>query len=190
MRSIVIYWSRTGNTEKAAHAMLEGLTVGGADARLIEVREAGSIDYFDYDLVCMGFPVYQWLPPEPVDSFLRQKHRRYSEQGRVKVGAPRVAGKRALIFCTYSGPHTGLNEALPAGKYVGQFCEHLGFTVVGEWYTVGEFHGNEEASTKGRLGDIRGRPSNQDLRETRESRSSRAALGNREKDTTGRAGEW
>jgi hypothetical protein len=28
---------------------------------------------------------------------------------------------------------------------------------------VGEVHGSEEASTKGRLGDIRGRPNEQDL---------------------------
>ena len=68
-----------------------------------------------------------------------------------------------LIFCTYSGPHTGINEAIPAGKYAGQFFEHLGFTVLDEWYIVGEFHGNERASTMGRLGDIRGRPNQQDL---------------------------
>jgi len=29
---------------------------------------------------------------------------------------------------------------------------------------VGEFHGSEEASTLGRLGDIRGRPNAKDLR--------------------------
>jgi hypothetical protein len=45
----------------------------------------------------------------------------------------------------------------------GQFFEHLGFTILGEWYVVGEFHGSEEASTQGRLGDIRGRPTTEDL---------------------------
>jgi len=49
------------------------------------------------------------------------------------------------------------------GKYLGQFLEHLGFDLAGEWYVVGEFHGSEENSTKGRLGDIRGRPNQQDL---------------------------
>jgi hypothetical protein len=41
--------------------------------------------------------------------------------------------------------------------------EHLGFDVAGEWYVVGEFHGRESESTQGRLGDIRGRPNQQDL---------------------------
>jgi hypothetical protein len=98
-----------------------------------------------------------------MDEFLKNKFRAYHGQGHVKVGAPKVPRKNALIFCTYSGPHTGIREAVPAGLYAGQFFEHLGFTVLGEWYVVGVFHGSEEASTKGRLGDIRGRPNKEDL---------------------------
>jgi hypothetical protein len=75
-----------------------------------------------------------------------------------------IQGKSALIFCTYSGPHTGIREAAPAGKYLGQFFEHLGFFVVDEWYVLGEFHGSEENNTMGRMGDIRGLPDEDDLR--------------------------
>jgi len=100
--------------------------------------------------------------------FLKAKFVEYRKQGRVKVRAPKIPGKNALIFCTYSGPHTGINEAIPAGKYAGQFFEHLGFTVLDEWYIVGEFHGAEEASTLGRLGDIRGRPNAEDLRKVKQ----------------------
>jgi hypothetical protein len=103
-----------------------------------------------------------------VEKLLAQKFAVYHDQGRVKTGSPQVPGKNALIFCTYSGPHTGINEATPAGKYAGQFFEHLGFTVLGEWYVVGEFHGSEEKSTQGRLGDIRGRPNAEDLRKVRQ----------------------
>jgi hypothetical protein len=48
---------------------------------------------------------------------------------------------------------------------MGQFFEHLGFEVAAKWYIVGEFHGREELSTQGRLGDIRGRPNTKDLAE-------------------------
>ena len=89
------------------------------------------------------------------------------KQGRIKTGAPKVPGKNALIFCTYSGPHTGLREATPVGKYMGQFFEHIGFTVVDEWYVLSEYHGNEERSTKGRMGDIRGKPTEDDLQKIR-----------------------
>jgi len=69
-----------------------------------------------------------------------------------------------LVFCTYSGPHTGIREAVPAGRYIGQFFEHLGFLVVDEWYVLSEFHGSEENSTLGRMGNIKGLPSEQDLK--------------------------
>jgi hypothetical protein len=168
MKATVIYWSKTGNTEKVARAIRDGLAAGGAEIQLTRAEEAGDIDYFDYHLVCIGFPSYQWSPPEAMVRFLKQKHRQYRRQGRVQVNAPPVQGTNVLIFCTYSGPHTGISEAIPAGKYTGQFFEHLGIPVLDEWYIVGEYHGNLEASTQGCLGDIRGRPSGEDLRRIRE----------------------
>jgi len=70
-----------------------------------------------------------------------------------------------VVFCTYSGPHTGKGEVTPVGDYAGQFFEYPGFTVQAKWYIVGEFHNNLDLSIKGRLGDIRGRPNQQDLAE-------------------------
>jgi len=168
MEAAVIYWSRTGNTEKAARAIRDGLEEGGVDVDLMTVGETGDLDYFDYDLFCLGFPSYRWSPPEAVVRWLKQNHKEYARQGRVQVNAQMVGDAKALIFCTYSGPHTGIKEAIPAGKYAGQFFEHLGIPVVDEWYIVGEYHGNEEASTMGCLGDIRGRPTEEDLRRVRE----------------------
>jgi hypothetical protein len=168
VKAAIIYWSKTGNTEKVALAIKEGLEEAGIEVLFKRVEEAGDIDFFDYDLFCLGFPSYQWRPPKPVDSFLMNKFGDYRERGRIKIGAPKVPGKNALVFCTYSGPHTGINEAIPAGKYAGQFFEHLGFTVLDELYVLGEFHGSEEASTMGRMGDVRGRPSDEDLRKVKQ----------------------
>lgn len=172
MKAIIVYWSKTGNTEKVARAIQEGLEMAGVDVSLKRVQDAGhlaeDVDFYAYDLVCIGFPSYGWRPPKPVDTFLKTKFGVYRSQGRVKTGAPQVPGKHALVFCTYSGPHTGIREAIPAGLYAGQFFEHLGFTVLDEWYIVGEYHSSQEASTRGRLGDIRGRPNAQDLRQVRQ----------------------
>jgi hypothetical protein len=164
MKAAIIYWSKTGNTEKVAYTLKKGLEESGAESSFKRVEEADEIDFFEYDLICIGFPSYQWHPPEPMVTFLKNKFRGYRKQERVKLSAPRIPGKNALIFCTYSGPHTGINEAIPAGKYAGQFFDHLGFTVLDEWYTLSEFHGSEANSTKGRMGDIRGRPNEEDLR--------------------------
>jgi multimeric flavodoxin WrbA len=168
MNAVIIYWTAGGNTEKVALAIRDGLQGAGAAVSLCKVQDAAEVDFYAYDLVCVGFPSYQWSPPEPMDRFLKSTFDAYRRQGRIVVAAPKVPKKHALIFCTYSGQHTGLHEATPAGLYAGQFFEHLGFTVLGEWYVVGQYHGNEAANTKGPLGDIRGRPNAQDLARVRE----------------------
>lgn len=87
---------------------------------------------------------------------------------KIKPCAPKIPGKNALIFVTYSGPHTGIEEATPAGKYMRQFFEHLGFAVLDEWYVLSEFHGSLENSTMGRMGDIRGKPTEDELQKIKE----------------------
>ena len=166
-RALVLYWSNTGNTEKVAFAIKAGLEAAGVKVSLKRTTEADYIDYLDYDLVCVGSPSIQWHPPKQVTEFLLKKFNENKKQRRIKTGAPKVSGKYALIFCTYSGPHTGLREATPVGLYIGQFFEHIGFTVVDEWYVLSEFVGNEEGSTKGRMGDIRGKPTEKELQKIR-----------------------
>ncbi len=162
-KAVVLYWTHTGNTEKVAMGIERGLRGGGFDTVIRKVQDAEDVDFYDYDLVCFGVPSYSWHPPKAADDFLKAKFARYKSEGRIKLNAPPVKGKSALVFCTYSGPHTGIREAMPAGKYVGQFFEHLGFVVVDEWYVLGEFHGSEENSTLGRMGDTRGLPTDQDI---------------------------
>jgi hypothetical protein len=150
-----------------ASAIRDGLQDAGATVSMLKTTEAENIDYFDYDLVCVGAPSIQWHPPKQVTEFLLKKFDEYRKQEKIKSGAPKVQGKNALLFVTYSGPHTGLREATPVGLYMGQFFEHIGFNVLGEWYVLSEFVGNEERSTKGRMGDIRGKPTKEELERIR-----------------------
>ena len=166
-RALILYWSSTGNTKKVAFAIKEGFEAAGATVSILKTTEAEDVDYFDYDLVCVGCPSIQWHPPKPVAEFLLKKFGEYKEQEKIRASAPKIPGKNALIFCTYSGPHTGPREATPVGKYVGQFFEHIGFTVLDEWYVLSEFHGSLERSTKGRMGDIRGKPTKEELQKIR-----------------------
>jgi flavorubredoxin len=163
MKAIIIYWSGTGNTKKVAETIDKTLKASGVDSVLKAVKEAADEDLFDYDLVFVGSPSFMWQPPEPMLQYIKDKMNHYRERDYVKLSSPKVPGKYGVVFATFSGPHTGINEAIPVGKYIGQFLEHLGFDIVDEWYYVGEFHSSEENSTKGRLGDIRGRPNQQDL---------------------------
>ncbi len=152
-----------------AVAIQQALAHEGIHAALKKVTEASGEELFQYDLIFLGAPSYSFQPPEPVLRFVREKMKLHSERGEIKLCAPQIAGKTAVVFCTYSGPHTGIREATPVGEYLGQFFEHLGFEVAAKWYIVGEFHGREELSTQGKLGDIRGRPNQQDLAEVQKN---------------------
>ena len=124
MKVLVIYWSATGNTDKVASTIQKTLAGEGIEPVVKKVGEAEEEELYDYNLVFLGMPSYQFLPPQPVMNFISQKMKVHRERGDIKLGAPRIEGKATVIFCTYSGPHTGINEATPVGEYLGQFFEH------------------------------------------------------------------
>jgi len=161
--ALIVFFSSTGNTQKVAYAIKEGLEKGGMKVELKKPSEVANVDFYSYDLVGVGSPSIEWQPAKPMTDLLKAKLNVYRGGGRIKPCAPKVPGKNALVFVTYSGPHTGMDEATPAGKTMRQYFEHFGFTIAAEWYVVGEFHGREDMSTLGRLGDIRGRPTKEDL---------------------------
>ena len=122
-----------------------------------------SIEILDYDFVFVGSGVYEWLPSKIMMEFLSKCHKKHLRNdlisGDVKPKAPRINGKKAVAYCTFGGSHTGVNEATPTTKYLGQLFDHLGFTILAEWYFVGEYHGRFKALNEiGRMGDISGRP--------------------------------
>ena len=163
LNALVIYFSATGNTEKVANAIWGVLKEEKVKVNLLKVQDAAEEELYDYNLVFLGTPTHSFLPAQPVMHFIKNKMKLHRERGDIKLCAPKISGKTAVVFCTYSGPHTGINEATPVGKYMGQFFEHIGFEIAAEWYVIGEFHGREENSTMGRLGNIKGRPNQQDL---------------------------
>jgi len=163
MKAALVYWSKSGNTEKVANAIRQGLIEEKVDLSFWKVNEAPEHNFLDYDLYCIGFPSYSWHTPEPVTRFLKKHQVQNSKAGLIKPSSPRVPDKNALVFCTYSGPHTGIDEATPAVKYAGQFFEHIGVSVVAEWCVLSEFIGWKEGNIHGRMGDIRGKPTEEEL---------------------------
>lgn len=164
-RAVTLFWSAGGNTRKVAEAIHQTLEQLGVDSRLEDIEGDPQVDYFDYQLVFAGAPVYAYLPPEQATAFLKARQK----QTGVLPAAPEKPGHFAVTFCTYGGPHSGPREAIPALKYMGQFFEHAGIRVVDEWAVVGEFHAERRKPMNfaGRMGDITGRPNEADLADIR-----------------------
>lgn len=167
-KGIVIYWSATGNTEKSAKAVVAGLRDGGLEVKLKRVEEAATEELYEFDVIVLASPSYSFAPPDPFREYVKKKIRLHSSRGDIRLKAPVLPGKIGGVLVTFSGPHTGVDEAIPAGKWLAQFLAHIGFKVEMEEYVVGEFHGRLNYSTKGVMGDIRGRPNENDLLRVKE----------------------
>ena len=164
MKILNLYYSSTGNTEKVAQEIERAAREAGHEIKTVKVKADSEVDILGFDLVFIGSGVYTWLPGKPMLDFLDNTRQRYSQAGEIKPSSPRRPGKKAVVYCSFGGAHTGVNEALPAVKYMGQLFDHLGYEILSEWYFVGEYHGRlAPYSTTGRMGDITGRPSRADL---------------------------
>lgn len=79
MKAVVIYYSLTGNTRKVAEAVATEL---GAELKRVE----DEVNLQDYDLVCIGTPVYCFSSAGKVRQFLQN--------------LPRLDNKKVAAFCT------------------------------------------------------------------------------------------
>jgi hypothetical protein len=171
MKTLNLSYSSTGNTGKVAERIDRTLRELGHSHDSIQAgggSESGpEIELLEYDCVFVGSGVYAWLPGKPLQDLLTELRKGYVKSGAIKPASPRLSGRKAVVYCTYGGAHTGINEAVPAVKYMAQLFDHLGFEILDEIYVVGEYipESMQEMSRQGRLGDIRGRPDEHDLNE-------------------------
>ncbi len=165
MKSLILYDSIGGNTEKVAKCIYDTLKGSTNKIDFMKFSSDIDVDLFEYDLVFLGSPVIDWLPTKRMMEFVKKKLKFYSGQGKIKPSSPIGLRKYGICFCTYAGPHIGKNEALPMTMWLRSFLEHLGYAVLDQWHIVGQFHKETDMNTQGRLGNILGRPNDKDLLE-------------------------
>ena len=170
MRIINVYYSQTGNTEKIARKIDDTLCAMGHEVETLQAAKGKEIDFLKYDFVFANFVVYELLPGKAILDMLRSHSHKYSDEGKMRSCSPRIPDKKAVIYCTYAGVHTGIHEAVPAIKFTGQLFDHLGFVIVAEWYFIGDFKTEQmkHLNAVGRMGDITGRPDEHDLKDVEE----------------------
>lgn len=115
MKSIVIYFSQTGNTEKVAKAISTGIAQVAGSCDLMRIQDVNPLRLGEYDLIGLGSPVFG-DPPANVTSFV----------GRLRF----VGGKHAFAFCTHGTAHELFFPSLYP-KLKDRGLEVIG---LGEWY--------------------------------------------------------
>ncbi len=114
-RALIIYYSQTGNTQKVARQIRDGLKSAGWDVFVSILKEVKAKELENYDLVGIGSPVWYEMTPNM---------RRFVEE------LPDQRGRAAFSFCTHGTmPDLYFPLVIPRLK-------RAGFTVLGweHWY--------------------------------------------------------
>ena len=69
MKCAVIYFSQTGNTEKIAQAIREGVKQIAGNCEIIPFMEANPRQLYKYDLIGLGSPIFSFVEPLNVKLF-------------------------------------------------------------------------------------------------------------------------
>ncbi|MFC1534644.1 flavodoxin family protein [Thermodesulfobacteriota bacterium] len=115
MKSIIIYFSLTGNTKKVAQAIHKGMNKVDYQCDLANIREVDPRQLISYDLIGFGSPVWGGVPPN-VRAFISR--------------LPFLEGKHAISFSTHG--------AMP-DRFFPEIINLLvkkGFGIIGirDWY--------------------------------------------------------
>ena len=104
MKIILVYDSRTGNTEKMAHAVAEGIKETGVEPVVRKVDEANVDELLQAQGLILGSPVYYGLPTAKIKAFIDESIKLHGKLEGLVGGA----------FCSAGGTHTGSETTIMA----------------------------------------------------------------------------
>jgi hypothetical protein len=165
-KCLILYASRTGNTEKIALVFKKVFERSGWKCDLFKVDQKTDVtklpfEYDDYDFMCVGSPVHDSLALEEVILALRRAPKEESKRGipheKIVFGS-----KKGIVFATYAGAHLGPKEAVAALAWMDLEMEHQKFQCIGSFCCPGKFI--NEATPTWYHGDIRNRPNERDFK--------------------------
>ena len=125
--NLIVYASKTGNTEKIAKEIGKNFERYGWSNDLKKIPDDYDVknpdfSFNDYDFACVGSPVISELPLPQIRTIT------YGKPGSHKLTPGPKCG---IVFCTYGGIHLGPAEAEPALKLLEVELMHQEFNVIG-----------------------------------------------------------
>lgn len=123
----IIYWSQSGNTEKMANLILEGIESEGKKAELVQVSSVTVDDVKDEEIIILGCPAYgaEELEEGEVEPFVK------SLEGNIE-------GKKVALFGSW-----GWGD----GEWMKEWetrMESYGAILISEGLTVQEYPEGED----------------------------------------------
>ncbi len=104
MNVLIIFDSSTGNTEKMAHAVEEGVKKAGVQTQLRHVDKASVDEMPNYQGIILGSPVYYGLPSWKIKKYIDESVKFHGKLDGMVGGA----------FASAGGTHTGAETTIIA----------------------------------------------------------------------------
>jgi len=104
MKVLIVYDSRTGNTEKMAYAVAKGVEAEGVAVEVKKIDEASVDDLPMADGLILGSPVYYGLPSGKLKGFIDASIKYHG----------RLDGKVGAAFASSGGTHSGAETTVLA----------------------------------------------------------------------------
>ena len=104
MKMLVLYDSRSGNTEAMAYAVAEGMESEGVEVEVKKVDEASVDELPEVDGIILGSPVYYGLPSAKIKEFIDASVKYHGK----------LDGKVGGAFASSGGTHTGAETTIIA----------------------------------------------------------------------------
>jgi flavodoxin I len=102
MKTLIVYDSVYGNTEKIARAMSEAITPSG-EAKVLRAGEANPSELESLDLLIVGSPTHAGRPTPAVQDFLNKMTQQSLKGIKVAAFDTRATSKFAKIFGNAAG---------------------------------------------------------------------------------------
>jgi NAD(P)H dehydrogenase (quinone) len=104
LKVLVVYDSRTGNTERMAYAVEEGVKAEGVDVEVKRVEEASIDELPSVQGLILGSPVYYGHPSSKIKNFIDESVKYHGK----------LEGKVGGAFASSGGTHTGAETTIIA----------------------------------------------------------------------------
>jgi len=111
MKTLIIYFSQTGYTKKAAERIRDGIVSAGGKCELVSLDKVNVRSLAGYDLVGLGCPVFYYQEPFHIRDFIDT--------------LPELKGKSWFVFCSH-GSVVGI-----ALKSMAEHLRKKGVSVIG-----------------------------------------------------------
>ena len=118
MKTIIICFSQTGQTQKISEEIQKGIEIAGGQCNILPFSKVHTEVLPDYDLIGLGIPVFYYQPPFHVTEFID--------------GLPPQQGRPWFIFCTH-GSVMGMTL-----KILAEHLDKKGTRVIGSHHTYAD----------------------------------------------------